>query len=172
MAARKRYALALAALLLLAVTAVGVAAAASRGSSPSTVPATTTTTVDVPADTVDFWVDTHIAITAGETFSIKATGTVNWDDTHPAVGPTGLKFTKDPCAANQYADPTSWAATGINCYSLVGQIVGDNNSSLVVFLVGSKFKLKSPVSGELQLGFNDDFPYDNSGDFTAVVTTP
>lgn len=169
MALRYRYAVVAAGFAVAAVTIVGAAVAGSR----SAANVQTTTVVDVPANTVDYWVDTHISISVGETFSIATTGTVNWDTTHPAVGPTGLKFTKSPCAANQYLDPTSWAATGINCYSLIGRIVGSgNNQSNVVFLVGSSFKLKSPVAGDLELGFNDDYPYDNSGDFSAAVTTP
>ena len=80
-----------------------------------------------------------------------------------------LRFTKSPCAKNQYASGASaWAAPGINCYSLIGRI-GTNG---VVFLVGPSFQLRSPVAGELYLGFNDDVYWDNGGEFDATVTTP
>jgi hypothetical protein len=163
---KRRYGMVGAALLVAGLVAAGVASAGSKSSSGAKV-VQTQTVVDVPADTVDNFVDSHVALTQNEQFSISATGTANWDYDHPAVGPVGLKFQHSPCAANQYADPTSWPSTGINCYSLVGKI-----GSGPVFLVGTRFKLKSPVAGELYLGFNDDYPYDNSGDFTATVTTP
>jgi len=158
---------ALAAGISLVVLAAAGTAGAGWKSAHGAVRTQTQTPVDVPAATVDWFVDSHVALTAGEVFSISSTGTANWDDTDPAVGPGGLSFTKAICAKNQYAQPSGWASTGLNCYSLVGKIGGGP-----VFLVGRAFKLKSPVSGELYLGFNDDYPYDNSGDFLATVTTP
>lgn len=153
--------------LVLVVLAAAGTAGAGRKSTHALRRAQTQTTVDIPAATVDWFVDTHIALKANEVFSISSTGTANWDVGDPAVGPAGLKFTKTVCARNQYGDPSAWAATGLNCYSLVGKI-GDGP----VFLVGPTFKLRSPVDGELYLGFNDDYPYDNSGDFFATITTP
>jgi hypothetical protein len=158
---------ALAAGLVLVVLGATGTAGAARNGTHALRRAQTQTAVDVPADTVDWFVDSGVALRAGEVFSIASSGTANWDVGDPAVGPAGLKFTRAVCAKNQYGDPSAWANTGLNCYSLVGKI-GDGP----VFLVGPSFKLKSPVSGELYLGFNDDYPYDNSGDFVATITTP
>ncbi len=168
MAGKRRYALIAAALIAITGTIAGVAAARQVGKVP-----TQTTTLTVDSTRVDYWSNGTIHINAGDTFSIATTGTANWDTDHPAVDANGLKFGRAPCADNQYKDPTSWAATGINCYSVIGRILGTGpNQSQVIFLVGTKFKLKSPVTGDLQLGFNDDYPYDNSGSFSAAVTYP
>ena len=167
MAGKRRYALVAVALLAIAGSIAGVAAAHRLGKVP-----TTTTTLTVHSAQVDYWSNGTVHVNAGDKISIATSGTANWDP-NDTVTASGIKFGRTPCAANQYADPTSWAATGINCYSVIGRILGTGpNQSQVIFLVGTSFKLTSPVTGDLQLGFNDDYPYDNSGDFTAVVTHP
>jgi hypothetical protein len=139
-----------------------VAAIAAPGRTPRT-------TTNVTVASTQAFTDTGIALTSGETFSVSASGTVRWRRNGPLVGPAGYAFTNSVCAGNQYGDSTGFTVTGLHCYSLIGRI----GSTGVIFYVGpSGFSLTSPVAGELYLGFNDDLYTDNTGSFSATVTTP
>jgi hypothetical protein len=128
-----------------------------------------TTTVSVPA--AQPFTDTGIALTAGEHFSVSAAGTPCYHSGTGCYGPDGLTFRSSTgdyaCSFQQYTT-NDFTAPGLNCWSLIGRI-GDSG---VIFQVGNTFKLTSPVSGELYLGANDNYYPDNSGAYTATITTP
>ncbi len=112
------------------------------------------------------WTVSPVTVHQGEIITITASGTISWQPKRRRVTPNGLRFFNYTCASSQYSG-IAFQAPGINCWSLVGRI-GQTNVS---FLVGTSFKLRSPTSGRLYLGFNDNAYSDNSGRFSVTVTT-
>jgi len=113
------------------------------------------------------WTDTHVRLGAGQLFTVTAAGKVDWASKRRASA-VGYRFSAGMCAGAQYTSRVgSFVAPGLNCWSVIGRIgaVG------VIFFVGDTFRLKSPVAGELYLGFNDNYFGDNSGHFNVTVTT-
>jgi hypothetical protein len=143
-----------------------VAAAAIIGSSLSAGAKGHTTSVSVVA--AQAFTDTGIALTSGEVFSVKATGTVEYGG-GSITGPAGFTFPEQRCGIDAYGPPPNFIAPGLNCWSLVAKI----GNSGVIFPVGTHLKnFGSPVSGELFLGMNDNNYADNAGAWTATVKTP
>ena len=58
-------------------------------------------------------------------------------------------------------------APGLPCWSLIAKI-GQSGS---IFEVGLSKTFQASASGQLYLGVNDDYFGDNSGSWTAVITT-
>jgi hypothetical protein len=135
--------------------------------------AAATTTVTVNADDPSF-IDSGIALTLKEPFSITATGKAKWTLTSRSTGPNGYRFSQSngvhTCGYDQYHPykVPSFLAPGLNCWSLVGRI----GTTGVIFFVGTSLKMRAPYSGELYLAFNDDYYPNNSGDFVATIAAP
>jgi hypothetical protein len=107
--------------------------------------------------------DTKVALTAGETVTITATGSFNTgqcpqtscDDT--ASG--------QPWSTCANVPPPAFTAPGLACYSLIGKI----GSAGTPFEVGSSLVLTAPSAGELYLGVNDNIYYDNTGSLFVTI---
>lgn len=121
------------------------------------------TTVSVPSRQA--WTPTGVVLRTGERFVVAGSGYISWRPRRKGVSPQGLPFENSVCASAQYSGRL-FTAPGLTCWSLIGRI-GNTN---VPFFVGRKFRLISPTSGQLYLGFNDDAYGDNSGRFVARVT--
>jgi hypothetical protein len=111
------------------------------------------------------WTATGIYLKTGERFTVSATGAASWRPRHRYVGPMGLPFNNYWCARAQYSGQL-FTAPGLSCWSLIGH-VGDMD---VPFWIGKRFRLASPTTGQLYLGFNDNAYGDNSGRFYARVS--
>jgi len=102
------------------------------------------------------WVDTYIALRAGEPLRISAKGV--WSNAgSPARGPKGFENFKYPGTLLATADLASLITR-----------VGDT-----VFVVGEEFVSKSPADGRLYLSINDtpDTFGDNKGALDVRITT-
>ncbi len=147
---------------LLSFMLVGAALAAGTAGLHAARPATSRT-VFISAKRP--WTDTGVRVTRGHTFRVTATGSVAWQPGRRKVAPDGLRFVNYVCASAQYGK-FPFEARGLNCWGLIGRI----GTTDVPFPVGSRLTLKSPSSGKLYLGFNDNVYSDNSGGFTAHVS--
>jgi YVTN family beta-propeller protein len=105
------------------------------------------------------WTDTGVQVTQGAGLDITASGQMDYYGTCPTciVTPAGLPSV---CGAG-------FAAPGLACYSLVGRIGSDG----VPFEVGTSLQTTASSSGELFLGVNDNYFPDNSGSWTASVSS-
>lgn len=110
--------------------------------------------------------DTGIFLTAGESVTIEAAGTINYCGGSRTcdIGPTGAKFTSKNCGKDAYSE--AFKEPGLNCWAMVFKI----GSSGVPFPTGTKIKFTSPAGGELFLGPNDGNYADNSGAWSAKIT--
>jgi hypothetical protein len=132
--------------------------------------AATAAETGVEVSSTEEFTDTHVALTAGEKVTVAAEGKVDVCSPGSCLfEPQGEKLPGKTCLSFQYTKPhgLSFPAPGLPCYSLIARI-GSGPS----FTVGKRLSFKSPVSGELFLGINDDFRPDNTGHWTAKVTTP
>lgn len=111
------------------------------------------------------WTATGVYLSTGERFAVSARGSARWRPNHKPVSPAGLPFQYFVCASAQYSGHV-FTAPGVQCWSLIARI-GPNK---VPFLVGRNIRLRSPTTGELYLGFNDDVYSDNGGYFEAQVS--
>jgi hypothetical protein len=151
-----------------AVAGVSTAAAVSLGASTALgspdAQTSTTTTVTVPGN--QQLTDTGIAVSAGESVSIIAAGSVSPGPGWPLVSPVGLKFDQGlGCGADQYTHV--FPAPGLNCVGMTFKV----GQTGVLFPTGTKTTFHAPVGGELYLGVNDDYVADNTGSWTATITT-
>jgi len=117
------------------------------------------------------WTATGVLMVQGETFTVTASGDMNWFTPIPSRGWRGC-----PPGANCHTTPDGAAcpfqgflAQGLPCWSLIGRIgIGP------VFRVGSSLQnFTASSTGELYLGVNDTPPdyFDNTGDWQAEITT-
>lgn len=131
----------------------------------------------VPANVT--WVDSGVALTAGQAFSVVAGGQANWavpceelvaggmrlpfDCAETIAGPGGSSLFPGELGAPQGTGgfPLPNAAAGL----LVGR-VGDG----VPFAVGAGGDFVADQGGTLQFQINDDVVEDNAGAFTITVT--
>ncbi|MGB8383317.1 MAG: hypothetical protein WCG47_19060, partial [Dermatophilaceae bacterium] len=121
--------------------------------------APTVTTVDVPGN--QSFVDTKVACKQGAVLDITATGTVVHNvATSSGVGPDGAS---DP-ALRQFNVP---GLPNANHAALIGSL--DRNAP---FVVASTLRFTCPTAGELFLGVNDVGVANNSGAFSATITSP
>jgi hypothetical protein len=127
------------------------------------------TVVEVPATAK--WTDTGITLTASEEVKITASGTLNYGSGNAfRSSPAGVKWPLKVCGFDQYTEPGNgepFPAPGVSCWSLIGRI-----GSGPPIPVGKSLTFTAPVGGELYLGINDNNTADNSGHWTATVTTP
>jgi len=151
------------------VGGVAIAATAMGGGSAS---ATTTTPITVPATVA--WTNTGISVTSGQLLTITATGSACWGGGH-CTGPYGKAFAKSiggstTCGQGQYAAASSanpFVAPGLSCDALIARI----GSTGIPFYIGAQYTVNAPATGALYLGMNDNFFADNSGSWSASVTS-
>jgi hypothetical protein len=137
----------------------------------------TTTVVSVPGNQA--WTDTGIALTTGQTVEIKPSGTIKWGFEPSNIGgPVGFTFGQalpgdepNTCGSLSYTAEKAgeeFPLKGANCYAMLFRIGNPGKP----FPTGKKITFESPVAGELFLGVNDQHLGDNSGAWTAKITTP
>ena len=121
------------------------------------------TTVTVAVNGVPAWTDTGIALTAGESVSISASGTIYIGNSSVANG--GVETPDGAACSDLGSELLSFPLPSAPCWSLIGKI-----GAGPAFFVGSSASFSSSGSGELFLGPNDDNLGDNTGNWTAHVT--
>ena len=114
-------------------------------------------TIEIPGNQA--WVDTGIGVQPGDTVTISASGAVSMGGGWAPGPPAGLP---------RSCDGLGFPAPNARCWSLIGR-VGENGPS---FYVGSGRSLRAPAGGELYLGVNDNILGDNTGSWTAVISSP
>jgi Ca2+-binding EF-hand superfamily protein len=104
------------------------------------------------------WTDTGVTVRAGDAVTISADGSIVMSTTDPndTATPAGSRTGRRADAA-----PLPLAPAG----ALIARI---GNSAPI--LVGDHDTLRTPVSGRLYLGVNDDHLPDNSGEYRATIT--
>ena len=130
-----------------AMLAIGVLVVSSSAASQ-------TRTVRVRADRD--WTPTNIVVREGETISFRARGRIIWSTKYGESTDADGAFVE----AGHFR-PLSRSGVG----ALIGR-VGEQ-----VFSIGSMSSGRSPASGELFLGINDDKFSDNEGQFTVDIRT-
>ena len=107
------------------------------------------------------WTDTGVYLAQGQSFSVTARGTMNWYtgacDGKCLSTPAGI-----PCPGG------GPKRLGLTCLSLIG-LIGVSGRP---FNVGDSLTLTAPAAGELFLGVNDDNLADNTGNWTATISSP
>jgi hypothetical protein len=152
---------ALVAVAALSTTLVGgeVAWAASTHANGKASAPTQTVTVTVKANNPD-WTDTGVALTAHQTLKITAKGTVS--NGIFSVDPGGKPLPNWSCTHFQgYPMPSHQ----LGCWSLIGKI-GDGQP-----FQANRVNVTDVTPGELFLRMNDAPVSDNSGSWTATITT-
>ena len=104
------------------------------------------------------WQSTDITLPSGQSFSISSTGIVYVG--RGDGGPDGFTPDGDIVPAT-----SGYVAPGLNRWSLVGRIGGENP-----FFVGSNYSGNASINGILQLSVNDFAFTDNSGSWSSVIT--
>jgi hypothetical protein len=115
----------------------------------------------LPVDLDRPWTDTGVYLAQGQSVTVTARGTMNWY-TGSCNGnclstPAGI-----PCPGG------GSKRLGLTCLSLIG-LVGVSGKP---FYIGDSLTFTAPAVGELFLGVNDDNVADNTGDWTATITSP
>jgi Ca2+-binding EF-hand superfamily protein len=112
----------------------------------------------VRVDSGQRWTDTGVTVRAGDTVTISADGSIVMSTTDPndTATPAGSRTGR-----RADASPLPLAPAG----ALIARI---GNSAPI--LVGNRDTLRTPVSGRLYLGVNDDHLPDNSGEYRATIT--
>jgi hypothetical protein len=107
------------------------------------------------------WTDTGIYLAQGQSVTITARGTMNWYtgacDGKCLSTPAGI-----PCPGG------GSKRLGLTCLSLIAGVGVSGRP----FYVGDSLTFTAPVAGELFLGVNDDNLADNTGSWTATVSSP
>ncbi len=107
------------------------------------------------------WTDTGVYLAQGQPVTITARGTMNWYtgscDGKCLSTPAGI-----PCPGG------GPKRLGLTCLSLIG-LIGVSGRP---FYVGDSLTFSAPAAGELFLGVNDDNVADNTGEWTATISSP
>jgi len=107
------------------------------------------------------WTDTGVYLAQGQSVTVTARGTMNWY--------TGSCNGK--CLSTPAGIPCPGGGSkrlGLTCLSLIG-LIGVSGRP---FYVGDSLTFTAPAAGELFLGVNDDNVADNTGDWTAAISSP
>lgn len=131
-------------------------------------------TISVPAK--DPYTDTGISVSANQQLGFDASGHARWARScqtprHPGCmsNPDGIPYSTRECRKLQRSKLFGpFEAPGLACFSLIGKI-GTNGTP---FEVGKQLDYTVPatVSGELYLGFNDNYYKDNRGSFKVNIS--
>jgi len=126
----------------------------------------TTKEIVIPGDTGLKWVNTGIAVGAGDTVRLEAKGEVDVGGSYGAYGPEGTaKFSEQP--VGYYPLETKMR------YGLAAKVTpvkGKKPQPTQSWVYGEKKEIVSARSGTLWLTVNDDAPEGNVGEFTVKVT--
>ncbi|MCU1465877.1 MAG: hypothetical protein JWM72_1805 [Actinomycetia bacterium] len=144
---------------VVAACAVGVPAAASaRGEATRTAPIT--------VDVTRVYTDTGLRLKADESVTIRAGGTIRFQDGKVASAtPTGFPWGPRCTEIAGSASSVPWPAPGQRCWSLIGRI-----GSHAPFEIGAARTIRAGRGGELFLGINDNHVGDNRGAWTVTIT--
>jgi hypothetical protein len=117
------------------------------------------------------WQATGFLVSEGDCVDITATGIICTSGCYPDAqhDPTGCCPYVPGSCENWGSNPDQIAGSGylvpgVFRYSLVGRISGGTP-----FYVGPDLQFVASASGELELAFNDDYYYDNDGEFIATI---
>jgi hypothetical protein len=126
---------------------------------------TSTVHVTVPARRA--LTDTGIALRAGASVVLSASGSVHFGGGQiTRLGPAGIAWGPSCTAiAHGQARNSPWPAPGLRCWSLIGKVGAGGP-----FEVGTGTSFRVRTAGELSLGVNDNFLPDNFGTFAVTVT--
>jgi hypothetical protein len=121
--------------------------------------------VTVPAR--DAWTDTGIALHAGASVVLSASGSAHFGGGKIArLGPAGIAWGSACTAiAKGQARNSPFPARGLRCWSLIGKVGAGGP-----FEVGAGTSFRVRTAGELSLGVNDNYVPDNFGTFAVTVT--
>jgi hypothetical protein len=114
------------------------------------------------------YTDTQVSVTAGETITITASGTLMYATASECPAGDTCQSTPAGEATSNCSNPAEgpFTAPTLNCWSLIGKI-GVNGTP---FEVGDSLTITASTSGTLYLGVNDDDYNDNSGTWTATIS--
>lgn len=101
------------------------------------------------------WTDTGVFVRAGEIITLQAEGTIVMSDPSDTASPAGSH-------RQRYAKNAPLRD------SLAGALLVRVGNSQARF-EGDRFSFTAPVSGQLQLGINDDHMADNSGQYRVTI---
>jgi hypothetical protein len=113
------------------------------------------------------WTATGVNLRQGEIITVTASGGISFSAGSPPQDPSGIL----PDCLTVASGPYGWRAraflaNNLPCFSLLGR-VGEEGT---IFEIGTRRTLKSPSSGQLYLGVNDNTFPDNSGSWTANIS--
>jgi large repetitive protein len=158
-----RSAIALYLAVALGASAAFVAAAAPAGAS----------SVTVTINPLVLYASTGVTVSPGDTVTISASGTVsvgNSDPNFQGLSPAGNLHENTAANGNgclpDYPGANGFPLGSRPCWSLIGNIGGG-----APFYVGTNTSFTASTGGVLFLGINDNNLPDNSGSWTATVTT-
>jgi hypothetical protein len=111
------------------------------------------------------WQSTGVQVAEGDLIDISASGDMNWYT--PGLNGNGCpKLDACHSTPDGKSCPYPRQYPSLPCWSLIGKIGAGEP-----FFVGSSLTLTAAASGELLLAVNDDFYPDNTGEWTAAITT-
>jgi hypothetical protein len=115
------------------------------------------------------WTDTGVLLNPGDRVTVSATGTISVtpEGRIPPKSPAGFQSNCTAAAALYGRSPEPYPAPQFHCWALLGRI-GPNGA---IFEIGATRTVQTKTSGRLYLGVNDNTPQDNSGSWTATVST-
>lgn len=113
------------------------------------------------------WTDSGVQLVAGQTYTVAASGLINYGGGNPAYTVTPAGSIGPGCMPGQVH--TNHLSENLPCYALIGKVGSDG----VPFAVGRGTTFVAPASGELLFGVNDCVNCfgDNSGTWSATVTS-
>jgi hypothetical protein len=150
------------ALLALGVVLAFPAAATSRGTA-ETGPASVSHLV---LRNRDIWTPTKITVKTGDSVTITASGRMHFGGGQIAnMAPPGIPFGKQ-CDAINIKQPRRkhFPALGLSCWSLIARVGGQS-----AIEVGRATTFRAPNPGRLELGLNDNYVNDNTGQWKATI---
>ena len=111
------------------------------------------------------WTATKVVLHTGDKVTIGAGGTMRLGvGKISSLTPAGIPWGPRCDAVMKHARDT-WPAPGLACWSLIGRIGAKGKP----FQVGTERTFTAETPGTLEMGPNDDYLGDNSGEWNAVV---
>ena len=128
------------------------------------------------------WQDTGLWVQEGDEIEITANGSIRFDSSGILATPDGVSSGEQRTVAPEWTCTYLICGKEIKAKTLVGRIGDDDLTDYANgFIIGSKFKMTAPKSGNLLLGFNDGIVEpdrtglhsgavsDNNGSFSAQI---